>query len=55
MTAETSSLSVLNASVGGSYCYDCKDIITVGAKRLRSWKYCFNCRDIITVGAKRLH
>ena len=49
-TAETSSLLAPNASVPRRNCYDFRDIITVGAKRLRSWKYCCNCRDIVTVG-----
>ena len=43
MQTETSPLLAPNASVPRRNSYDCRDIVTVGAKRLRLWKHCYNC------------
>ena len=53
VTAETSSLSVLNASVGGSIVTIAvtSSLLARNASVPRS--HCYGCRDIITVGAKR--
>ena len=52
MTAETSSLPVLNASVGGSIVTTAKTS-SLSARNASVRGNCYNCRDIITVGAKR--